>query len=46
MNFGIAAMVAYWGTLGTPIALTAIAFGIGLLIIPFATETKGQVLPE
>ena len=33
------------GTLGTPVALTAVAFGLGLLIIPFATETRGQVLP-
>ena len=34
------------GTLGTPVALTAIAFGIGILIIPFAVETTGQALPE
>ena len=34
------------GTLGTPVALTAIAFGIGILIIPFAVETTGQPLPE
>jgi MFS family permease len=46
VNFGIAAMVREMGTLGTPIALTAVAFGLGLLIIPFAKETKGQVLPE
>jgi hypothetical protein len=46
MNFGIAAMVRETGTLGTPIALTAIAFGLGLLIIPFANETRGKTLPE
>jgi hypothetical protein len=34
------------GTLGTPVALTSIAFGIGLLIIPFAAETRGRILPE
>jgi hypothetical protein len=34
------------GTLGTPIAITSIAFGIGLLIIPFARETRGQTLPD
>ena len=34
------------GTLGTPVALTAIAFGIGILIIPFAVDTTGQPLPE
>ncbi len=46
VNFAIAAMVRDMGTLGTPIAITAIAFGLGLLIIPFAQETKGQTLPE
>jgi hypothetical protein len=34
------------GTLGTPIALTALAFAVGLLVIPFAPETRGQVLPD
>jgi hypothetical protein len=34
------------GTLGKPIAFSAIAFGIGLLIVPFAVETQGQVLPK
>ncbi len=46
VNLGLAAAVAAWGTLGTPIALTAIAFAIGLLIIPFARETRGEVLPD
>jgi MFS family permease len=46
VNFGLAGAVAAMGTLGTPIALTAIAFAVGLLIIPFATETGGKSLPE
>jgi MFS family permease len=46
VNFGLAGAVAAMGTLGTPIALTAIAFAVGLLIIPLATETRGEVLPE
>ena len=46
VNFGLAAAVAAMGTLGTPVALTAIAFALGLLIIPFARETRGQPLPE
>jgi hypothetical protein len=33
-------------TLGVPIALTAIAFIIGLAVIPFAPETKGEELPS
>jgi len=45
INFGIAGLVRSWGTLGTPVALTAIAFGIGLLVIPFAQETRGDELP-
>jgi hypothetical protein len=32
--------------LGTPVAFTAVAFGLGLLIIPFARETRGEKLPE
>jgi MFS family permease len=46
VNFGLAGAVAATGTLGTPIAFTAIAFAVGLLIIPFATETRGETLPE
>ncbi len=46
VNFGLAGAVAAMGTLGTPIAMTAVAFGLGLLIIPFARETRGDVLPE
>lgn len=46
VNFALAGAVAAMGTLGTPIALTSIAFAIGLLIIPFARETRGQPLPD
>jgi MFS family permease len=46
INFVIGGLVKGMGTLGTPVALTAIAFGIGLLIIPFAVETRGETLPE
>ncbi|MGI4975742.1 MAG: MFS transporter, partial [Janthinobacterium lividum] len=46
VNFGLAAAVNGMGTLGTPVALTAIAFGVGLLVIPFATETVGKRLPD
>jgi hypothetical protein len=34
------------GTLGKPVAFTAIAFGIGLLVIPFGVETRGEALPD
>jgi hypothetical protein len=46
VNFALAGAVAAWGTLGTPIATTALAFATGLLVIPFARETRGEVLPE
>lgn len=46
VNFVLAAAIKEMGTLGVPIALTAIAFAIGLLVLPFATETKGKPLPD
>jgi hypothetical protein len=46
VNFAPSGAVAAMGTLGTPIAITSIAFDIGLLIIPFARETRGQTLPD
>jgi MFS family permease len=46
VNFGVGALVSRMGTLGKPVAFTAIAFGIGLLSIPFAVETRGEVLPD
>ena len=46
VNFGIAALVSRMGTLGKPVALTAIAFGMGLVVIPLALETQGRVLPD
>lgn len=46
VNFLLGAAVLHMHTLGVPVALTAIAFIIGLFIIPFAPETKGEVLPQ
>jgi MFS family permease len=37
--------VRHFQTLGIPVALTAIAFVIGLLLLPFGKETKGEPLP-
>ena len=45
VNFALGALVASWHTVGTPVALTGLAFGLGLLILPFALETKGETLP-
>jgi MFS family permease len=38
--------VSYFGTIGTPVALTSIVFAIGLLLLPFGYETKGHELPK
>ena len=46
VNFVLGGAVLRMGTLGVPVALTAIAFGVGLLIVPFAHETRGQRLPD
>jgi MFS family permease len=46
VNFLLGAAVLRMGTLGTPIAFTAVAFVLGLLLIPLAPETKGQTLPD
>jgi MFS family permease len=46
VNFLIGGMVRNMGTLGKPVAYTAIAFAIGLLVIPFGEETLGKVLPD
>jgi MFS family permease len=46
VNFALGAMISHTGTLGKPVALTAIAFALGILALPFATETRGQPLPD
>lgn len=45
MVFLVGAGIAAYGSLGVPIALTAIAFLIGLLVLPFGEETRGKPLP-
>jgi MFS family permease len=45
ITFLVGAGVQHYGSLGTPVALTSIAFAVGLLLIPFGAETRGQVLP-
>lgn len=46
VNFVLGGLVASMGTIGTPVALTAVAFLFGIAILPFAVETRGDVLPE
>jgi len=44
-NFLIGSAIASYGSIGRPIAVTALAFVIGLLLLPWALETRGQELP-
>ena len=44
-TFLVGAGVRHFQTLGTPVALTALAFVVGLLLLPFGEETKGRTLP-
>ena len=46
LTFLVGAGIRHFGTLGTPVALTALAFVVGLLTLPFGAETKGQSLPS
>jgi MFS family permease len=45
VTFLVGAGVQYFGTIGTPVALTSIAFLIGLALLPFGEETRGKPLP-
>ncbi len=46
VNFLLGSMIHSYGSIGVPVAATAIAFVLGLLVIPFARETRGMPLPE
>jgi MFS family permease len=45
ITFLVGAGVQHYGSLGVPVALTSLAFAVGLLLIPFGAETQGQPLP-
>ena len=45
ITFLVGAGVSYFHTIGTPVALTSIAFLIGLALLPFGEETTGKPLP-
>jgi MFS family permease len=46
ITFLVGSGVRHFGSLGMPVALTSIAFAIGLLLIPFGAETRGRSLPS
>lgn len=45
ITFLVGAGVAHYHTIGTPVAITSIAFLIGIAFVPLGVETKGQPLP-
>ena len=46
MVFLLGLGIAGYGSLGVPVAWTAVAFVLGLLVLPFALETRGKPLPS
>jgi MFS family permease len=46
ITFLVGAGVSHFGTIGTPVALTSIAFALGILLLPLGHETRGQTLPS
>lgn len=45
MVFIVGAGIRSYGSLGIPVAITALAFVVGLMLLPFAEETRGKPLP-
>jgi MFS family permease len=45
ITFLVGAEVARTHTIGTPIAFTAVAFALGIVLLPLAVETSGKELP-
>jgi len=45
MVFLVGAAIQSYGSLGLPVAVTASVFVIGLILLPFAEETRGKALP-
>jgi MFS family permease len=46
VTFLVGAGVAHFQTIGTPVALTAIAFVPGILLLLYGVETRGKALPS
>lgn len=46
VNFLIGAGVHSYGSVGMPVATTALAFVLGICLLPLCLETRGEQLPE
>jgi MFS family permease len=45
MVFLVGTAIQRYGSLGVPVAVTAAVFVLGILLLPFAVETRGKALP-
>ena len=45
MVFLVGSGIQSYGSLGIPVAITAIAFVFGLILVPMSEETRGKSLP-
>jgi MFS family permease len=45
MVFLVGTAIQRYGSLGVPVAVTASVFVLGVLLLPFAVETRGKALP-
>jgi len=45
MVFLVASAIQSYGSLGVPVAATAAVFVLGVILLPFAVETRGKALP-
>lgn len=46
ITFLVGAGIQRYGSLGVPVALTSLAFALGLALLPFTPETRGEELPK
>jgi MFS family permease len=45
ITFLVGTGIRHYGSLGIPVAMTSLAFALGLCLIPLGVETRGQPLP-
>jgi MFS family permease len=45
ITFLVGAGISHFHSIGTPVALTSVAFIVGMMLLPFGKETKGELLP-
>ncbi len=44
-TFLVGAGISHYGSIGTPVAMTSLAFLVGLAVVPFGIETREKALP-